>query len=37
MGDNQHSLATYVSDMLAVERHIQTPFQTQRNDGDFSE
>lgn len=37
MADNQHSLATYVSDMLAVERHIRTPFQTQMNDGDFAE
>ncbi len=37
MGDNQHSLATYVSDMLAVERHIRTPFETQHNDGDFTE
>ncbi|MBC5829038.1 MAG: DUF892 family protein [Candidatus Eremiobacteraeota bacterium] len=37
MGDNQHSLATYVSDMLAVERHIRTPFGTQMDDGDFSE
>lgn len=36
MADNQHSLATYVSDMLALEEHIQKPFDTQLNDGDFA-
>jgi hypothetical protein len=34
---DQHSLATYVSDMLAVERHIRIPFETQRADGDVRE
>ena len=36
MGDNQHSLATYVSDMLALERHIHIPFEAQFKDDDFS-
>ncbi|HEY9179204.1 MAG TPA: hypothetical protein VIO32_00710 [Candidatus Baltobacteraceae bacterium] len=35
MTDVQHSLATYVSDMLAVEEHICIPFRTQRDDADF--
>jgi hypothetical protein len=34
---NDHSLATYVSDMLAVERHIRAPFETQAKDEDFSQ
>lgn len=37
MADNTHSLATYVSDMLALERHIRVPFDTQNKDSDFSE
>ena len=37
MGNEQHSLATYVSDMLAVERHIRLPFDTQRSDKDVQE
>lgn len=37
MADTQHSLATYVSDMLALEEHIRVPFGTQRNDRDFSQ
>lgn len=37
MGNDQHSLATYVSDMLAVERHIRIPFDTQRDDKDVQE
>ncbi len=37
MGNEQHSLATYVSDMLALERHIRVPFDTQKNDEDFKE
>lgn len=37
MGNDQHSLATYVSDMLAVERHIRIPFDTQRGDKDVQE
>lgn len=36
MGNEQHSLATYVSDMLALERHIRIPFDTQKNDQDFT-
>ncbi len=37
MGNEQHSLATYVSDILAVERHIRVPFDTQRGDKDVQE
>ncbi|MBV8639099.1 MAG: hypothetical protein JO322_13555 [Candidatus Eremiobacteraeota bacterium] len=37
MGIEQHSLATYVSDMLAVERHIRIPFEVQRADKDVTE
>ena len=37
MANEQHSIATYVSDMLALERHIRIPFDTQKNDGDFTE
>ena len=37
MADEQHSLATYVSDMLALERHIEKPFHTQMDDGDFND
>lgn len=37
MGNEQHSLATYVSDMLAVERHIRIPFDMQRGDKDVQE
>ena len=37
MANEQHSLATYVSDMLALERHIRVPFDTQQNDGDFKD
>ena len=36
MADNQHSLATYVSDMLALERHIHIPFEMQSKDEDFN-
>lgn len=35
MADVQHSLATYVSDMLALEEHVCIPFRTQRDDADF--
>lgn len=35
MTDVQHSLATYVSDMLALEEHVCVPFRTQRDDADF--
>jgi ferritin-like metal-binding protein YciE len=34
--NEQHALATYVSDMLALERHIRIPLDTQQNDGDFA-
>jgi ferritin-like metal-binding protein YciE len=34
--NEQHALATYVSDMLALERHVRIPFDTQKNDGDFA-
>ncbi|MBC5816313.1 MAG: DUF892 family protein [Candidatus Eremiobacteraeota bacterium] len=37
MADDQHSITTYLSDMLALERHILIPFQTQLKDDDFSE
>lgn len=37
MADTTHSLTTYVSDMLAVEKHLRVPFDTQLNDGDFKE
>jgi ferritin-like metal-binding protein YciE len=34
--DNEgHGLATYVSDMLALERHVRVPFETQNHDADF--
>ncbi|HET9097850.1 MAG TPA: hypothetical protein VFN37_14405 [Candidatus Baltobacteraceae bacterium] len=35
MADVQHSLATYVSDMLALEEHVCVPFRAQRDDADF--
>lgn len=34
MGNEQHSITTYLSDMIAVERHIREPFETQSKDGD---
>ena len=34
---NAHALATYVSDMLALERHVRVPFETQSKDTDFEE
>lgn len=37
MANEQHSIATYVSDMLALERHIRIPFDTQKSDNDFNE
>jgi ferritin-like metal-binding protein YciE len=36
MADEQHSLQTYVSDMLALERHVRVPFETQAKDDDFA-
>lgn len=35
MTNDQHSLQTYVSDMLALERHIAIPFANQLKDDDF--
>jgi ferritin-like metal-binding protein YciE len=36
--DNErHALATYVSDMLTLERHIRIPFDAQRNERAFAE
>ena len=37
MTDNEHSIATYLSDMLALERHIRIPFEAQLKDDDFSD
>ena len=37
MADNQHSINTYVSDMLALERHVHIPFETQCKDDDFND
>lgn len=36
MADEQHSLQTYVSDMLALERHVRVPFDAQAKDDDFA-
>lgn len=36
MSDEQRSLQAYVSDMLALERHIRIPFEAQVKDDDFS-
>lgn len=35
MTDRQHTLATYLSDMLALEEHIRIPFDAQLRDGDL--
>jgi len=35
MSDERHSMQTYVSDMLALERHVRVPFETQAKDDDF--
>ncbi len=35
--NQQHALATYVSDILTLERHIRIPFETQLADGDFAD
>lgn len=32
MSDTQHSLQTYISDMLAVEQHVREPFEAQLKD-----
>jgi ferritin-like metal-binding protein YciE len=32
----EHSITTYVSDMLALERHIRVPFNTQEKDDDLA-
>lgn len=34
--NNAQALATYVSDMLAMERHVRVPFETQAKDDDFT-
>lgn len=36
MSDTQHSLQTYISDMLALEQHVRVPFETQLADDDLS-
>jgi hypothetical protein len=36
MSDTQHSLQTYISDMLALEQHVRIPFDAQLADGDLS-
>ncbi len=36
MADKQHSLATYLSDMLALEEHIRIPITVQAEDADFA-
>lgn len=36
MADEQHSLQAYVSDILALERHVRVPFEAQAKDDDFS-
>lgn len=35
MADTQHSLQTYISDMLALEEHVRVPFETQLKDADL--
>lgn len=35
MADTQHSLQTYISDMLALEQHIREPFEAQLKDPDI--
>jgi|SRR5579884_1002518 len=35
MADTEHTLATYVSDMLALEQHVRVPFETQMRDADM--
>lgn len=35
MADIEHSLQTYISDMLAVEEHIRVPFEAQMRDKDL--
>jgi hypothetical protein len=36
MSDEERSLQTYVSDMLALERHVRIPFEAQAKDEDFA-
>jgi hypothetical protein len=36
MADNEHSLATYVSDMLSLERHVSEPFDSQLRSDAFT-
>ncbi len=35
MSDQEHSLQTYISDMLALEEHVRVPFTTQMKDPDL--
>ncbi|MBV9027655.1 MAG: DUF892 family protein, partial [Candidatus Eremiobacteraeota bacterium] len=35
MADERHSIQTYVSDMLSLERHVAAPFATQAQDDEF--
>lgn len=37
MADTQHSLQTYISDMLALEEHVRVPYEAQLKDDDFSQ
>lgn len=37
MSNEHHSISTYVSDMLALERHVHVPFDKQANDEDFTQ
>ncbi|MGZ3499038.1 MAG: hypothetical protein ACXWNK_16180 [Vulcanimicrobiaceae bacterium] len=37
MADIEHSLKTYLSDMLALEEHVRVPFETQVRDRDVNE
>jgi hypothetical protein len=36
MADEEHSLKTYISDMLSLEQHVRVPFEAQLNDGDLA-
>ncbi len=36
MSDEHHSMQTYVSDMIALERHVRLPFEAQAKDQDFT-
>jgi hypothetical protein len=36
MADTEHALATYISDMLALEEHVHVPFESQLRDADLA-